>query len=121
MPKPPKQKCKACNGTGKSSNGRDCVPCGSTGFRVRKNDLKSLNPKAKIDRLKARINFHNHLYYRGKTEITDLEFDKLFQELVRMEKKHPQFVTTDSPTQCVDDGTGFKTRRKRQNGKHNRK
>ena len=55
---------------------------------------------------------HNHLYYtEHKPEISDREFDKLLNELIEIEKKHPDWIVPHSPTQRVMESltTGFKT------------
>jgi DNA ligase (NAD+) len=58
--------------------------------------------KSKIEKLRAEINHHNYLYYvQDSPEISDAEYDKLMQELKRLEEAHPQFLTPDSPTQRV--------------------
>jgi DNA ligase (NAD+) len=58
--------------------------------------------KAKIEKLRAEINHHNYLYYvQDNPEISDAEYDRLMQELKRLEEEHPQFLTPDSPTQRV--------------------
>jgi DNA ligase (NAD+) len=58
--------------------------------------------KARYQELKRQIEHHNALYYQqDKPEISDFEYDKLFQELLDLEKKHPDWVTPDSPTQKV--------------------
>lgn len=45
---------------------------------------------------------HNYLYYvLDQPEISDEEYDRLFQELVALEREHPELVTDDSPTQRV--------------------
>lgn len=55
-----------------------------------------------IARLRAEIARHDRLYYvENAPEISDLEYDKLYQRLVALEEKHPELVTTDSPTQRV--------------------
>ena len=52
--------------------------------------------------LRREIEKHNRLYYvEAKPEISDLEFDQLMRELIELEKKHPEWVTPDSPTQRV--------------------
>ena len=52
--------------------------------------------------LRATIDEHNRKYYvEAKPSISDREFDKLLQELIDLEKKHPELVTPDSPTQRV--------------------
>ena len=52
--------------------------------------------------LKQQIEHHNALYHsQDKPEISDYEYDKLFQELLEIEKAHPEVVTPDSPSQRV--------------------
>lgn len=61
-------------------------------------------PEAKkiIAELTEKINHHNDLYYqKSKPAITDLEFDKLLADLVKLEEQFPQFKLPDSPTQRV--------------------
>lgn len=68
--------------------------------------------KKRIEKLKDQINYHNYRYYvLDSPEISDAEYDRLFDELVELEKKHPKFVTPDSPTQRVGAPplTEFKT------------
>ncbi|MCJ7596431.1 MAG: NAD-dependent DNA ligase LigA, partial [Desulfobacterales bacterium] len=56
----------------------------------------------RIRELRERINYHNHLYYvLDSPEISDAEYDRLFDELLALEKTYPNFVTPDSPTQRV--------------------
>src|SRR5262245_31157508 len=53
-------------------------------------------------KLRELLHKHNHLYYvEARPEISDHEFDKLFDELQQLEKEHPELVTPDSPTQRV--------------------
>jgi DNA ligase (NAD+) len=59
-------------------------------------------PAQRADELRRVINRHNYLYYvEAKTEISDLEFDRLLKELEEIEAAHPELVTPDSPTQRV--------------------
>jgi DNA ligase (NAD+) len=52
--------------------------------------------------LREEINRHNHLYYvLDKPEITDAEYDRLFDRLAELESRYPELVTPDSPTQRV--------------------
>ena len=45
---------------------------------------------------------HNDLYYnQDAPEISDFEYDKLMSRLKEIEREHPEFVTSDSPTQKV--------------------
>jgi DNA ligase (NAD+) len=56
----------------------------------------------RIEKLKAEINLHNHRYHvLDSPEISDAEYDRLVQELKRLEEQNPQFLTPDSPTQRV--------------------
>lgn len=58
--------------------------------------------KQKIEDLKSEIEYHNNLYYNeDKNEISDLEFDKKLTYLIELEKKYPEFKTSDSPSQRV--------------------
>jgi DNA ligase (NAD+) len=55
-----------------------------------------------IDSLRDKIRYHEHRYYvLDDPEISDAEFDRLMDELIDVEKKHPELITADSPTQRV--------------------
>jgi DNA ligase (NAD+) len=52
--------------------------------------------------LREQINHHNHLYYvLDNPEVSDAEYDRLFDQLSALEKRYPELVTPDSPTQRV--------------------
>ena len=56
----------------------------------------------KIERLRDEINRHNHAYYiQDSPEVSDAEYDRLFDELAALEEAHPELVTPESPTQRV--------------------
>ena len=56
----------------------------------------------RIEELKEQLNRWSHEYYvEDKPTATDAEYDKAYHELVALEEAHPEFVTTDSPTQRV--------------------
>lgn len=58
--------------------------------------------RRKHDKLRAEIEKHNRLYHvEAKPELTDAEYDTLFDELVALEAKHPELRAPDSPTQKV--------------------
>lgn len=64
--------------------------------------MTSSEAKKKILQLTDQINYHNDLYYqKNKTEISDFEFDKLLEELAKLEKEFPGLKQPDSPTQRV--------------------
>ena len=55
-----------------------------------------------IETLKNDINQHNYNYYvLDNPTISDFDFDQLLNHLIELEKKYPEFVTADSPTQRV--------------------
>ena len=57
---------------------------------------------AKLTALKDEIRRHDNLYYaKDRPEISDTEYDRLFRELIDLERQHPELVTPDSPTQRV--------------------
>jgi DNA ligase (NAD+) len=57
---------------------------------------------ARAERLRREIERHNRLYHNeAEPEISDAEYDLLFQELVALERDHPELATPDSPTQRV--------------------
>jgi len=58
--------------------------------------------RARIRELRELIRHHDHRYYvDSDPEISDREYDRLLEELVRLEAEHPDLVTPDSPTQRV--------------------
>lgn len=61
-----------------------------------------MDVKTRIEELKKTLEYHIDRYYNmDAPEISDHEYDMMMQELKTLEKKHPEFVTTDSPTQRV--------------------
>ena len=65
--------------------------------------------QTQIDELRRKIEYHSNRYYNmDDPEITDYEYDMLMQQLKKIEKEHPEFVTPDSPTQKVG-GTAKRT------------
>lgn len=61
-----------------------------------------MNAAKRMDELRSQIHHHNQLYYvDAKPEISDREFDRLLDELKKLEAEHPELATSDSPTQRV--------------------
>ena len=55
-----------------------------------------------IEELRDRISYHNHRYYvLDEPEISDAEYDVLFDQLLSLEKDNPEFFSINSPTQRV--------------------
>jgi DNA ligase (NAD+) len=58
--------------------------------------------KKELEELRDQIRYHNRRYYmQDDPEITDAEYDRLFQKLLKLEDKYPQLVSPDSPSQRV--------------------
>ena len=55
-----------------------------------------------IERLREKIRHHEYLYYvNDDPEISDASFDKLMNQLKKLEAENPKLVTPDSPTKRV--------------------
>ena len=55
-----------------------------------------------IAQLREKIHYHNYRYYvLDEPEISDAEYDRLFVELEELERKYPELITPDSPTQRI--------------------
>lgn len=56
----------------------------------------------RIAELAEQIRFHDCRYYvLDQPVLSDYEYDRLMRELIELERRHPQLVTPDSPTQRV--------------------
>ena len=56
----------------------------------------------RIETLKTLLNRYSYEYYvLDKPSISDKEYDQHYQELEKLEKAHPELITTDSPTQRI--------------------
>ena len=56
----------------------------------------------RLDELRSEVNHHLHRYHvLDEPEISDAEYDSLFEELKALEEEHPDLITPDSPTQRV--------------------
>jgi DNA ligase (NAD+) len=63
---------------------------------------KVREPKEIVDSLRAEITKHNYYYYIKDTPIiSDAEYDRLMLNLEALEKKFPELITEDSPTQRI--------------------
>ena len=62
----------------------------------------AVSPARRAERLRRRIEAHNHRYYvLSEPSVSDVEYDRLFRALERIERDHPELVTASSPTQRV--------------------
>ncbi|MCX6835704.1 MAG: hypothetical protein NTW07_11340, partial [candidate division Zixibacteria bacterium] len=74
----------------------DTVCSGQLPFHMPGPDRKLL---AEYSRLKQEIERHNRLYYvEDHPEISDAEYDRLFDRLLEIEGQFPELVTLDSPS-----------------------
>jgi DNA ligase (NAD+) len=69
-----------------------------------------MTAEERILQLRERLNHHNYRYYvLSSPEISDFDYDILMQELIALEKQHPEHFDPLSPSQRVgnDMETGF--------------
>jgi len=63
---------------------------------------KTTSPEKRAGELREVLDYHLYRYHvLDDPEITDAEFDALYDELVRLEEANPDLITSDSPTQRV--------------------
>jgi DNA ligase (NAD+) len=56
----------------------------------------------KIEKLRQQLRYHAYQYYvLDDPDVPDAEYDRLYNELLALEKANPDLVTSDSPTQRV--------------------
>ena len=57
-----------------------------------------------IEQLRREIRAHDRRYYiEAQPTISDLQYDRLLEQLKKLEAAHPELVTPDSPTQRIGD------------------
>ncbi len=65
-------------------------------------NMNKSEARKRARKLRDVISHHNYLYYvQADPEISDAEYDELKGELLAIEDKYPDLVTSDSPTQRV--------------------
>jgi DNA ligase (NAD+) len=58
-----------------------------------------LEPRAEVERLRAELRRHEHLYYvLDAPEISDAEYDAMLRRLAALEQQHPGLASPASPT-----------------------
>lgn len=61
-----------------------------------------MDVKQRVEELREKLKKFNHEYYvEDKPSISDAKYDKLMQELIKLESENPELKTQDSPTQRV--------------------
>lgn len=64
----------------------------------------SQSVEKRVAQLRTELNHHNYLYYvEQRPQISDREYDQLMQDLIDLEKAHPELIAPDSPTQRVGE------------------
>ena len=64
--------------------------------------MNAAEARKAIQALSEKINYHSDLYYQKSTsEISDLEFDQLLKQLIKLEEQFPELKLPDSPAQRV--------------------
>src|SRR6516164_9844820 len=62
----------------------------------------SKDVEKKLEALREKIRHHEYRYYvLDDPEISDFDFDKLMEQLKKLEAEYPALVTSDSPTRRV--------------------
>jgi len=66
--------------------------------------VKEQNPKKHIEQLTDLLNHHAYCYYTlDNPEISDAQYDALYQDLLRLENEYPEYVLHYSPTRRRGD------------------
>ncbi len=61
-----------------------------------------MDHQKRLEELRLLVARHSHYYYvLDEPQISDGEYDSLFQELLQIEASHPDWITADSPSQRV--------------------
>lgn len=67
--------------------------------------MKTADIKQRMLELVTKLNHHNDLYHRlDSPEISDYEFDQMFNELLELENKYPKWILDNSPSRTVGGG-----------------
>ena len=61
-----------------------------------------MNPKERIEEITKLLEKYNYEYYvLDNPSVSDAEYDRLMQELIALEKEHPEYLSSLSPSQRV--------------------
>lgn len=62
----------------------------------------SASIEKQIEKLREQLRYHAYQYYiLDDPDIPDAEYDRYYRKLLALEEKHPDLITSDSPTQRV--------------------
>jgi DNA ligase (NAD+) len=63
---------------------------------------RTTDPAARAEELRKQLDYHLYRYHvLDDPEVSDAEYDRLFDELKALEEEHPDLATPDSPTRRV--------------------
>ena len=58
--------------------------------------------RERVEELRGILDYHSYRYYvLDEPELSDADYDRLFDELVALEQQHPDLASSDSPTRRV--------------------
>ena len=58
--------------------------------------------RERVEELRGILDYHSYRYYvLDEPELSDADYDRLFDELVALEQEHPDLASSDSPTRRV--------------------
>lgn len=82
-----------------------------THFDLSQEEEISATVKNRLAELRLEIERHDRLYYNeAKPEIADRDYDRLYRELLELEKKYPTLKALDSPTERLQEhASGFES------------
>ncbi len=64
--------------------------------------MKAPDAKKQIEQLRAKLNHHNYRYYvLAQPEISDYVYDRLLEQLIKLEQSYPEYHDPNSPSQRV--------------------
>ena len=62
----------------------------------------AIGVRERVEELRGILDYHSYRYYvLDEPELSDADYDRLFDELVALEQEHPDLASSDSPTRRV--------------------
>ncbi len=76
------------------------------------NDISYQQAEVLASNAKRLLRYFDHLYYvKGESPLSDIDYDKIFSIVKKIESTYPKLITADSPTQRISENlnTEFET------------